>query len=69
MATQTKKKYLTSKEVASQLRITNGALQNMRSKGKGPKYKTLERRVLYRQKDVDTWVKEMNVKRQLAPFY
>ena len=54
-ALETPRKYLTSQEVADQLRMCNGTLQNWRAQGKGPKFTKSGNRVLYTQFEVDKW--------------
>ena len=58
----TKPEYMSSEQTAKMLRITNGALQNWRSKDKkGPPYIKSGKRVLYALADVVAWLNERKV--------
>ena len=55
----TKEKFLTEKEVATQLSVTTRCLQAWRYRGGGPKYIRISARcVRYRPEDVRAWIEE-----------
>ena len=49
---------LTKAEVAERLRIPVKTMNFWRSKGKGPKGKRIGTHVMYRESDVEAWIKQ-----------
>jgi predicted DNA-binding transcriptional regulator AlpA len=50
--------FLRPATVAKRYGIAEQTLANMRSRGEGPRYQLLSRRVLYRPEDVAAWIDE-----------
>ncbi|KAA0591980.1 hypothetical protein J2848_003831 [Azospirillum lipoferum] len=48
--------YFTDEEAAEQLRLSAWTLRQWRCKGRGPKFMKIGRRVLYRKKDILSFV-------------
>lgn len=48
-------RYLNTQEVAERLRLSEGTLANWRTKGEGPRYVKLGRKVLYSVAEVDAY--------------
>ena len=53
--------YLTQKEVAAYLRLSERTLERHRIAGTGPAFVKLGRRVVYRRSDVDRWAEDRTV--------
>ena len=47
--------YLTQREVAAHLRLSEGTLERHRVAGTGPAFVKLGRRVVYRREDIERW--------------
>jgi predicted DNA-binding transcriptional regulator AlpA len=47
--------YLTQKEVAAHLRLSERTLERHRVCGTGPRFVKLGRRIVYRRRDVEDW--------------
>lgn len=54
-ATRRTSAYLTCEEAGAFLRLSPRTLENLRTKGGGPRFRKLGRRVLYSQADLDAW--------------
>ena len=52
----TKKRALTSKEVAEAYGVNEGTLANLRWRKQGPAYFHVGRKVVYRPEDVEAWL-------------
>ena len=47
--------YLTQREVAELLHLSQRTVERLRLRGDGPRFVKASRRVLYRRSDVETW--------------
>ena len=47
---------LSAREVADKLKLTEGALAQMRYLGYGPRFLRIGRRIRYRESDIDDWL-------------
>ncbi len=54
-------KFLGRREVAKMYGLSPKWLANLASEGKGPKYRKLGKKVLYRVEDFEKWVKENSI--------
>ncbi len=50
--------WLTQKQVANHLDISQRTLERMRTDGSGPRFSRAGKRILYRSDDVETWLRE-----------
>lgn len=50
------KETYTTEDAASYLCLSKSTLNHLRSQGSGPKYSRLERRIVYRKKDLDEFL-------------
>lgn len=50
--------YLTTKELATRLRVTPGTISVWRHRGEGPPHVKLVGKVLYRLEDVEDWERD-----------
>jgi predicted DNA-binding transcriptional regulator AlpA len=53
-------RYLNTQEVAERLRLSEGTLANWRTKGEGPQYVKLGRKVLYAVAEIDDYEKRQS---------
>jgi len=50
--------YLSESELAKLLKVSRTFLWRLRSKGRGPRFVMMERKILYRMAEVNRWVEE-----------
>lgn len=53
-------RYLNTQEVAERLRLSEGTLANWRTRGEGPQYVKLGRKVLYAVAEIDDYEKRQS---------